>query len=142
MARLALFLTILAAVAISSARAGWWPWSDDSPECEFTCEQVVECVSEYVDTDSDGVVTIEELDAARARYTSNTEQVASWFASWFTDATNSATIASNCDTNGDGRLTPSDFAVPTKKCLPNQHDRCMIKDVCDKAAQAARSRAL
>lgn len=131
------FILVLSGVLFGGARASWWPWSDDDgPECEFSCEQVVECVSEYVDTNSDGIITIAELDAARSRYSSSAQQVASWFASWFTDAVKSETIASNCDTNGDGRLTPSDFSQPTEKCLPNQHDRCMVKEVCDKAAAA------
>jgi len=96
-------------LVIGCARANWLWGNSDTPECEFTPAQVQQCIAQYVDTDGNNVISETELDAARDAYTSSGLKLISWIASYFTDALTNESIMHNCDTNGDGILSPDDF---------------------------------
>ena len=120
-------LCVLCLCSISSA--------DDV--CAFSREQALDCIKTYVDVNHDNVITLEELEDARSKYTSTLQKAASWLASWFTDSVSTPRIIKDCDFNHDGVFTPDDFIQATTTCLPKCRDLMLMKGVCEKAAAAA-----
>ena len=128
--RCALLFAVFASVCLSGSGAF------ASQGCDgFTRQDALHCIEEYVDIDpKDGQISVHELEVARSKYLSGWQKAASWVASWFTDDYSNEMILHNCDANGDGIFTPSDFEQATQHCLPDERSVCMMKGICDTAA--------
>lgn len=117
---------------------GWF-----NPFCSFSREDAIKCFAEYIDTNKDGVISIEELDHLRSKYDAKGSMM-SWF-EWAAGKggidTSTATLIRDCDENKDGRFTPDDFRKSTKTCLPSRWSLCLVKVMCDAEEKDAKDAA-
>lgn len=95
----------------------------------------------YVDTNHDGVISLDELEVAQTKYVGLVLRMMKWVVSWIAD-TSTPTILRDCDYNHDGKFTADDFLKSYKTCMPSQAALCIVKMSCDKAdAEAAKAEA-
>lgn len=124
-------MMLLLFLATSAHALSWWGWTNYDPHCKYSRMDAVQCFEKYVDLNHDGVITANEVEAAKTRYITGAFK---WFLriiSWEVD-TSTAKIFHDCDYNHDGKFTQDDFIKSKKTCIPTQAGLCMIKYVCDR----------
>lgn len=114
-----------------------WSFFGYGNSCKFTREDAINCMRKYVDTNHDDIITVKELEAARAKYESFALKKAEAFLNnpivrYFVGDINTTTakVIQDCDYNHDGIFTPDDFRQATKTCLPNRYGMCLLHKVC------------
>ena len=123
-------LALLALVVLASAWRPSWipPLSDDT--CGFSRADGLACLRAHVDANHDDRITSDELSVAIANYLPAYLRALSWFAG--TDK-----ALRDCDANGDGVLTPSDWNTVSATCMPTQATLCTLQWLCSRAEAAA-----
>lgn len=123
-----IFLLSLVVVATD----GWGLWGYNS-NCVYTRADAVGCFARHIDTNHDGVISKEEVDAAREKYAGGflfrtIQRLSSWVIDIRTEK-----ILADCDYDHDGRFTPDDWMRSYKTCVASQWGLCVIKKFCDAA---------
>lgn len=126
-----LFLLLAAPLAAH----GWGFWGYDSA-CVWTRKDAVDCFKRHVDSNHDGVITVQEVDAAKERYTGRFMKALAWLVSWSIDIRTEKIVADcgfNRKLNG---FTAQSFIDSAKTCISSQAGLCLVKKVCDGADEA------
>ena len=111
---------------------GWGLWGYSS-NCVYTRADAVACFARHIDTNKDGVISVDEVNAARDKYAGGflfktIERLTSWVIDIRTEK-----ILSDCDYDHDGKFTPNDWMLSYKTCVSSQWGLCAIKKFCDAA---------
>ncbi len=109
------------------------------PHCHATRHGALDCISRYVDTNHDNVVTVREIDEARERYTGWLMRILERMVSWEIDIS-SAKIMQDCG-RGDarGEFTEHNFmhGPASKTCLVDRASLCLFDVACKHVAAVA-----
>lgn len=136
-----LFLVLFLFVAETYAI---WGIQETFGYCTFSRQDAVKCLSDYVDTNHDGAISIAELRIAKKRFTPYSLQAMGWLAKKLHYDISIRKVVKDCRVAPfpkDGKLdssiyfTPDDFLKTAKTCLPTQLALCQLKKVCDNAAE-------
>ena len=118
-----IFLLTIAAVTCS-----WlFPPTSDN-KCGFTRGDALNCVIRHGDLNHDGQLTRDEIRHALNTLVPGYIKPLSWFAGM-----TMTRIMKDCDVDGNGVLTPRDWEMSKKTCMPTQETLCMLKWFCDRA---------
>jgi len=104
-------------------RPSWMPPLHEE-DCTFTRQDSYDCLVKYVDVNpKDGQITLTEADEALKKY------LPTWMKPifWFTDA---SSIFKECDYDKNGVLTPRDWEMSNKTCLPIKESWCTVQWFC------------
>ena len=101
-------------------------WFEHPPlfdrKCGFTRKDALQCVLDHGDINHDGKLTKAELEhildvlAPKAKWLVNIKRT-----------------MKDCDYNKDGVLSPRDWKLSNKTCMPKQRHLCTFKWFCDRA---------
>lgn len=119
-----LFILLL---CVCAASASWFPPNDDVT-CGFTRADALACAMKHGDQNHDNMLTQSEITRAMNTLVPRYIRVLAWFKGIDLKRT-----LKDCDYNGDGVLTPRDWEMSKKTCMPRQQDLCKFKWFCDQA---------
>ncbi len=105
----------------------------EGDNCEFTREQSLDCLREYVDLNHNGEIEASEFDYAKTHYLPPVAQRLQWLASKANYDIPFSQLLRDCDPNHDGILSEWDWMHSTKTCLPTQSQMCKLKTICNRA---------
>jgi hypothetical protein len=108
------------------ANASWWPPLHET-NCAFNRQDSYDCLVKYIDVNpKDGQITLDEANAALTKY------MPLWMRPifWFTDA---SSVFKECDYDKNNVLTPRDWQMSEKTCLPIKESWCTVEWFCDRA---------
>ena len=114
-------------LVIGLAMAGSWFPPDNDKSCKFTRADALSCAMRNGDTNRDGRLDRDEIAHALATMVPGYIRVAAWF-----KGVDLARALTDCDYNKDGVITPRDWELATKTCMPRQEDLCKFKWFCDR----------
>ncbi len=90
---------LLVLLLVSSARGSFQSFVLGYDEhCSYTREDAIKCFAKYVDTNKDGVISLDELENAQTKYVGIVLRMMKWVVSWIAD-TSTPTILRDCDYN-------------------------------------------
>lgn len=136
-------ILLLLVVLFSPNAFAMWGIRETFGYCTFSREDAVQCLSNYVDTDHNGQISIAELRVAKKRFTPYSMQAVGWLVKKLHYDISIRKVVHDCRVAPfpeDGKLDPSiyftskDFMMTAKSCLPTQFALCQLKKVCDNAA--------
>jgi len=99
--------------------------------CAYTREQAIACFSEYVDTNHDGKISLDEIYAAENKYMGWALKMLRWVVSWAIDI-DPKSILRDCGPNEHNEFTADSFRRTAKTCIASQEALCMVKAVCER----------
>ena len=124
--KMKVIILLFAVFAISVA----WPFPPLHDEtCKYTRMDALRCALKYGDQNKDNVLTVDEIQHAL-------DTLVPWYirdAPEFLTHVGVDRILNDCDFNKDGVLTPRDWELSVKTCMPKQQDLCQFKWFCDRA---------
>lgn len=94
--------------------------------CDFTRDQVLDCIKTHVDVNQDGKVTRGEIHYIVDTYGSIGQRI------YFTVMNGMNRIFSDCDYDKNGVLTVRDFTMTEKTCFAQLEQRCNMEKLCAK----------
>jgi len=115
-------------VSVAGCFASWFPPTHDK-NCGFTRDDALQCALKYGDINHDQRLTVNELDRALdvlvPGYIRHLPA--------FLTGIDAARVLRDCDYDKDGALTPHDWEMSQKTCMPKQENLCQFKWFCDYA---------
>ncbi len=119
-------ILIVALVVITVNCTSWFPPRHDK-KCGYTRSDALACVLEYGDLNHDGKLTVDELDHALDALVPSYLKTLKWVG-----IVSVKKIMKDCDYDKNGILTPRDWQLSNKTCMPKQEDLCKFKWFCDR----------
>lgn len=133
--KLVLLFLMMVVVAVNCDAGKWFnlrsffpPFHDKN--CGFTRNDALQCALEHGDINHDGKLTQSEMHHAMETLVPKYIRTLAWFG-----GINIERVLKDCDYNKDGVLTPRDWEMSVKKCMPKQENLCEFKWFCDNAKQ-------
>lgn len=117
---LILFISLCSGYSSSS----WFPpiWDDT---CSYTRDDTYACLKKYVDVNpKDEEITKKEIDEAISKYLPTYLKPMFWFV-------NTQGVVNECDYDKNGVITPRDWMLSIKTCLPEKRSQCTVQWFCD-----------
>ena len=106
----------------------------------FTREQAWSCAMNVVDTNHDGKIDADEIEATKSRYLYWYERAGGFLVG----ATSVKSVMKDCDANGDNMIDATDYEAKKLYCMPykdplknwevDSNALSMVKVFCDRAA--------
>lgn len=135
------FLSMLLLSLLPLCSGGWFLESvasnllgfHEGDTCQFTREQSLQCLVDYVDLNHDGQIEESEFDYAKSHYLPPAAQRLERIAESLGFKIPFSQLLRDCDPNHDGILTSWDWMHSQKTCLPTQGEMCKLKTICDRA---------
>lgn len=112
-----LFIVLVALIAVAQC-------------CGFTRDDALNCVLKYGDTNKDGELTEEEIKHALDTLVPSYIKPVLWI-----KGVNAKRVLKDCDYDKNGILTPRDWEMSKKTCMPTQQNLCYFKFFCDRASK-------
>jgi len=125
-------VVILLCLCVSWSLAGSLSWRppDNDSTCKFTRSDALACALKYGDIDNDGKLSKPEVERLFKKLIPDYLKLPAWLEGDGADRT-----MKDCDYNQDGVLTPRDWELSVKTCMPKQKDLCKFKWFCDRQEQ-------
>lgn len=105
----------------------------DFETCAHKRSDAIDCGLRYADTNHDGYVTPEEIEAVKRRYLSPIVLATAWVLEKI-GVEGTATIMQKCDFDKDGRISRDDFERSIGTCLATcKKVNTLFSIICDRA---------
>lgn len=99
-------------------------FSTSTLACDFTRDQVLDCIQKHVDVNQDGAVTRNEIHYIVDTYGTYAQKI------YFNLLNGMTRIFSDCDYDGNGVLTVRDFMMTTGTCFATREQQCNMQKIC------------
>ncbi|MDB9801148.1 hypothetical protein OAB94_02100 [Flavobacteriaceae bacterium] len=110
---------------VVTVNCSWFPPNNDT-SCEYTRADALACIEKYGDLDKDTKLTNNEINHAISALVPMYIRVGAFF-----KGINLNRVMKDCDYDHDGVLTPRDWELSKKTCMPRKQDLCKFKWFCD-----------
>ncbi len=111
--------------------SGWGLWGYGN-NCGVKRSDVIPCFATHIDSNRDGILSLEEIETAKDKYSTGIMSIVERVLQYKVDAS-AKKLLEDCDANHDGVFTTEDWMASVKHCIPTQLGMCLLKKVCDNA---------